>query len=125
VRSVDVVVQQQEDNVSCGLFTLCFACYIVQHPTWKDSISDAIFDVESMRTWLNSLRTEHRTFVLSSLPSFVLYSTDSQSLLSSTLLTKNVKLTDRVPPQEGVQVDNVTASCEESSTALSERASQL
>ena len=66
-------VVRQKDNVSCGLFLLCFACYIVKNGgTWRESISDATFCVDSMREWLERLKvpSEHVKFTLEQLPTF-------------------------------------------------------
>ena len=69
-----VPVMQQVDEVSCGLFLLCFVSDIVRNGgTWRESISDATFCIDSMRSWLIRLKApgEHVHFTLEQLPTFI------------------------------------------------------
>ena len=69
-RSGPLKVQQQQDVLSCGLFILCFAVYILGHPTdWKATISTVTFDIEAMRAWLTRIKTSYRSFTMADLPS--------------------------------------------------------
>ena len=82
-----VPVMQQDDNVSCGLFLLCFACYIVGNAgTWRESISAAGFSIDSMRTWLNDLKRPGASvnFTLEQLPSFTVAAPHAEMQSSET-----------------------------------------
>ena len=84
IKTVTVPVMQQDDLVSCGLFLLCFACYIVSNAvTWRESISSAVFNIHRMRTWLDHLKTPgvSKTFSLEQLPTF----NESDTLMNTSM----------------------------------------
>ena len=72
-KVIRVSVVQQQDLVSCGLFALFFACYMVRNGTsWRETISEAMFSVQGMRDWLEQLKAvgAHEVFTLEQLPTF-------------------------------------------------------
>ena len=72
-KVVRLSVAQQQDTVSCGLFTLFFACYIIRNVSnWKETISETRFDVSRMKDWLERLKAvgAHEAFTLEQLPTF-------------------------------------------------------
>ena len=73
-KAVRVAVQSQQDVTSCGVFVLCFACYMATNgSTWRSSISSAVFSIDSMRSWLEHIQTpgEQLSITLNKLPTFL------------------------------------------------------
>ena len=84
IKTITVPVMQQDDLVSCGLFLLCFACYIVSNVvTWREGISGAVFNINRMRAWLDHLKTPgvSQTFSLEQLPTF----NESSTLMNTSM----------------------------------------